>query len=58
MLNLYITKTLITMKNDRITVRLTPEQFQFLKLIESNSKMDYSKIIRYLIDEKIKTIKD
>ena len=43
------------MKNsERITIRVTPEQLQFLKLLEEETKMNKSEIIRYLLQKTIK----
>ena len=40
------------MKNsERITIRVTPEQLQFLKLLEEETKMKKREIIRYLLQK-------
>ena len=39
---------------ERITIRVTPEQLQFLKLLEDQTKMNKSEIIRFLINNTIK----
>lgn len=46
------------MKNDIIKSRVTPEQKQFIDYLCESTGLTVSQIIRYLIDEKIKTIKD
>lgn len=46
------------MKNtDTVIVRITPEQKQFIDQLCKATGLDTSKIVRYLIDDKIKSLK-